>query len=194
MLLVSVVLVFSGCRAVNLVKKDLPIQDMDYLQEKYLGRTAWTKTYLVDIGQNGVIEQDTKVEIVELDMHWTGALGVKAPNNLKYRHALNLERPVTREKFEEAINRLLWFEGPSKRYRENLWKYGIETAKAIFNHELIKGMSKDAALESWGPPDKVDVSDIGGVNQEQWIYRDPRDVTGKSYIFFENDVVSDWTE
>jgi hypothetical protein len=187
-------MMLGGCRAVNLIKKDMPIEDMDYLEEKYLGRTGWTKSYLVDMGQNGVLEQDTKVEIVELDMHWNGAVGVKAPDNHKYRHALELERPVTREKFEDAINRLLWFQSPEKRYRENLWEYGKELAKAILNHELLKGMNKDAALESWGPPDKIERNEIGGVDQEQWIYRDPRDDTSKSYIVFEDGLVAEWSE
>jgi len=194
LLLVVMAMVLGGCKAVNLVKKDMPIEDMDYLEEKYRGETAWTKTYLVDMGQNGVLEQDTKVEIVELDLRWNGAIGVRAPDNRKYRHALNLERPLTREKFEDAINRLLWFKSPEKRYRENLWEYGKELARAILNHELVKGMSQEAALESWGPPNKKERNQIGGVDEEQWIYRDPRDETSKSYIVFEDGIVAEWSE
>ncbi len=194
LLLAILAMTLGGCKAVNLIKKDMPIEDMDYLEEKYRGETAWTKTYFVDIGQNGVLEQDTKVEIVELDLHWNGAIGVKAPDNRKYRHALNLERPLTREKYEDAINRLLWFKSPEKRYRENLWEYGKELARAILNHELVKGMSREAALDSWGPPDKKETNQIGGVDEEQWIYRDPRDETSKSYIVFEDGIVADWSE
>jgi hypothetical protein len=181
-LLVFLVVALSGCRVANLVIKDIPIQDMSFLEDKYLGRTAWTKGYIVDIGQNGVLERDTKVKVVELDMHWTGAVGVKAPNNHKYRHALKLKRPVTKEAFEKAINELLWFNKPTERYRKNLWKYGREIAKAILNHQLIEGMSKEAALESWGPPYKIEQSQVGSENAVQWTYIDPRDVLNKSYF------------
>ncbi|MCD6380408.1 hypothetical protein J7M07_08205 [bacterium] len=193
-LLICLVVAISGCKVANVVMKDIPIQDMDFLEDKYLGRTAWTKAYIVDIGQNGVIEKDTKIKVVELDMHWTGAVGVKAPNNHKYRHALKLERPVTKESFEKAINELLWFSNPTVRYRRNLWKYGKEVATAILNHQLIEGMSKEAALESWGPPDEIEESQTSSENAVQWIYLDPRDTLNKSNIIFVNDIVTEWSE
>ncbi len=194
-LLVCLSVVLVGCKAVNVVKKDIPVEDMDSLEDEYTGRTAWTKGYIVDIGQNGVLEQDTKVKIVELDMHWTGAVGVQAPNNHKYRHALNLERPVTKEAFEKAINGLLWFENPTKRYRKNLWKYGKVFAKAILDHQLVKGMSTEAALESWGPPNEIVMeSQASSENAVQWIYIDPRDTLNKSTIIFVNDEVTNWSE
>ena len=194
-LLCCFMLVLAGCKAANLVKKDIPIQDMDYLEDKYKGRTAWTKTYLVDIGQNGVIEQDRKVKIVELDMHWNGSLGVRGPDNRKYRHALELERPITKESYEKAINELLWFDKPTKRYRENLFKYGKEIAQAIFNHQLLEGMSQEAALDSWGPPDEiVKESQTTADNAVQWVYIDPRDKLNKSTIIFVNGKVSEWSE
>jgi len=174
--------------------KDIPIQDMDSLEDKYLGKTAWTKGYIVDIGQNGVLEQDTKVEIIELDMHWNGALSVKAPNKHKYRHALKLERPVTKEAYDEAINGILWFEKPTDRYRKNLWKYGKEIASAILNHQLIEGMSKEAALESWGPPTEIKQSQVSSEIAVQWTYIDPRDILNKSNIILVDDTVTDWSE
>jgi len=194
-LLVCLSVALAGCKAVNVVKKDIPIEDMDYLDDEYLGRTGWTKGYLVDIGQNGVLEQDTKVKIVELDMHWNGAVGVKAPDSRKYRHALDLERPVTKEAFEKAINGLLWFKNPTKRYRENLWKHGKKIAKAILDHQLIKGMSTEAALDSWGPPSEIVMeSQASSENAVQWIYIDPRDTLNKSTIIFVNDEVTNWSE
>ena len=193
-LLLLAAVVISGCNIWHLVTRDMPIEDMDELREKYEGRTAWTKSYIVDTGQNGVIEQDKKLKIVELDLHWQGALGVRGPDGRKYRHALNLERPLTREKYEEAIHELLWFESPEKRYRENLWKYGKEISKAILNHELIEGMSQQAARESWGPPAEKDSVNISGSLQIQWKYVDPRNVKEKPYIVFVNGKVTEWSE
>lgn len=193
-LLLLAAIVFSGCNIWNLVTRDMPIEDMDTLKDKYLGEEAWTKSYIVDTGQNGVIEQDKKVKIVELDLHWSGALGVRGPDGRKYRHALNLERPLTKDKYEQAVHELLWFESPKKRYRDNLWKYGKEISGAILNHELMEGMSQEAALESWGPPAEKDSVNIGGSLQVQWKYIDPRNVKEKPYIVFVDGKVTEWQE
>jgi len=196
---VCILLLFvPGCKlwntAITTIDKDIPIQEQDALEEKYIGETAWTRALIVDIGNNGVIDRGTEVEIVELDLHWKGAVGVKGPNNHKYRHALNLERPLTREKFEVAVNRLFWFDKPSKRYRMNLRKYGKRTARAIRDEELFRGMPREAAIESWGYPDEMRETDIGGEQQEQWIYIDPRQQNRKSYIWLVSGEVDRWEE
>ncbi|HSG26850.1 MAG TPA: hypothetical protein VLA34_00120, partial [Candidatus Krumholzibacterium sp.] len=169
------VLLLSGCGAVDTQIKDLPIEQMDELEETYVGRKAWTRALLVDIGgDNGVIDRDVEVEIVSLDMHWNGAVGVRGPNRKIVRHGMDLRRPLTKESFEEVLNKLFWFKEPDYRYRMNLRKYGKRTARAIRENELFKGMEREAALESWGYPDEMKSSDIGGADQEQWIYMDPR--------------------
>ena len=189
-----VLLLISGCGAYRTVEKDIPIEQMDELNEKYIGRTAWTRALIVDIKQNGVIDRGTKVEIVELDLHWGTAIGVRGPNKRKYRHALNLERPVTKEAFEQAMSRLFWFDTPDKRYRMNLREYGKRTARAIRDSELFKGMPREAAIESWGWPDEMLSNDIGNVLSEQWIYKDPRQRTKKRYIWLINGEVDKWEE
>lgn len=193
MIMISSILL-SGCGAVQTQIKDIPLEEMDKLHDEYIGKKAWTRALLVDIGQNGVIDRDVEVKIVSLDMHWNGAVGVKGPNKKLVRHNLNLERPLTREKFDEAMNRVFWFKKPDYRYRMNLRSFGKRTARAIRNNELFKGMVREAALESWGYPDEMKTSDIGGVHQEQWIYRDPRQRTKKRYIFIVEGEVDRWEE
>ncbi len=191
-------LVLSGCNAVNnvvnTVKKDIPIEDIDLLKEEYIGKKAWTRSLIVDLGQNGVLERGTEVTIIELGLHWNGSVGVKAPNKRKYRHAMNIPRPLTKEKYEEAMHRLFWFDNPDKRYRMYLRLYGKRTARAIRDRELFKGMKQDAALESWGYPDEMKTNDIGGSAVEQWTYVDPRKKTKKRYIYIVDGVVDDWQE
>jgi hypothetical protein len=187
-------LLVSGCGAYKTVEKDIPLQQMDALNEEYIGRKAWTRALIVDIKQTGVIDRGTEVEIVELDLHWGTAVGVRGPNKRKYRHALNLERPVTREAFEQAMSRLFWFDDPDKRYRMNLRAYGKRTARAIRDNELFKGMSREAAIESWGWPDEMLSNDIGNVLSEQWIYKDPRQRTKKRYVWLIDGEVDKWEE
>ena len=119
---------------------------------------------------------------------------VETPNRKRIRHALNIQRPLTKEKVEEKLHKLFWFKKPEYRYRMNLRKYGKRTAKAIYNHELFKGMKKEAALESWGFPDEVKKWDVGGREEEQWIYKDPRQKTKKRYVYIVNGVVDKWEE
>jgi hypothetical protein len=196
--LFALVLLAPGCnfwkKTVNVVDKDLGVEQVDELEKEYIGRKAWTRSLIVDLGQNGVIDRGTEVEIVELDLHWGCAVGVKGPNNRKYRHGMDIERPVTMEKFEAAMDRLFWFDKPEKRYRMNLRTFGKRTAQAIRDNELFKGMKRDAAIESWGYPDEMNSSDIGNVLQEQWIYKDPRQKTKKRYIWLVDGEVERWEE
>lgn len=188
-------LLLSGCGAVDTQIKDLPIEQMDELEETYIGRKAWTRALLVDIGgDNGVIDRDVEVEIVSLDMHWNGAVGVRGPNNKIVRHGLDLRRPMNKESFDEILNKLFWFREPDYRYRMNLRKYGKRTARAVRGNELFKGMEREAALESWGYPDEMKSNDIGGANQEQWIYVDPRQRNKKRYIVIVDGFVDSWEE
>jgi hypothetical protein len=190
----AAIFILSGCGAVNTQLKDIPIEQMDQLQEDFIGRTAWTRMLVVDIGTNGIIDRDVKVEIVSLDLHWNGAVGVRGPNRKIIRHNLGIERPLTKEKFEDALNKAFWFRDPDYRYRMNLRAFGKRTAKAVYNHELYKNMQSEAALYSWGFPDEVNKSDIGGVNLEQWTYKDPRQVNKKRYIWLNDGKVDRWEE
>ncbi len=189
-----ILLLVSGCGAYKTIDKDIPIEQMDKLNEKYVGCTAWTRALIVDIKQTGVIGRGTEIEIVELDLHWGTAVGVRGPNKRKYRHALEIERPVTMEAFDKAMERLFWFDKPEKRYRMNLRSYGKRTARAIRDNELFKGMNRAAAIESWGWPDEMFSSDIGNEHSEQWIYRDPRQKTNKKYIWLVEGIVEKWEE
>jgi hypothetical protein len=191
----SVLFLFSGCSTLEkVVKKDLPIEDMDQLEETYVGRTAWTRSLLIDLGPEGVIDRDTKIEIISLDLHWNGAVTVEGPGRRRIRHGLELERPISVQSVEEKMARLFWFNNPEYRYRMNLRKYGKKTARAIFEHQLFKGMKREAALESWGYPDEMKSIELGGDLQEQWIYRDIRQKTKKRYVYILNGAVDSWEE
>lgn len=186
---------FCGCGAVDkMIKKDLGIDEIDKLKENYVGRTAWTRALLIDLGPGGVIDRDTRVKIIDLDLHWNGAVTVEGPKRRRIRHSLEIERPLTLASVEEKLNRLFWFNDPEYRYRMNLRKYGKKTAKAIFEHQLFKGMKREAALESWGYPDEMNSVELGGSLQEQWIYKDVRQKAKKRYIYVINAVVDSWEE
>ncbi len=190
-----IVLAVSGCGTVDkVVKKDIPIQEIDKLEDTYVGRTSWTRALLIDLGPEGVIDRDVKVKIVSLDLHWNGAVTVEGPGRRRIRHGLELERPLTMQSVEERLNRLFWFHNPEYRYRMNLRKYGKKTAKAIFDHQLFKGMKREAAIESWGFPDEMKSIELGGSIQEQWIYKDVRQKTKKRYIYIVDGNVDNWEE
>ncbi len=190
-----VLFAFSGCSTVDkMVKKDIPIEEKDQLEETYDGRTAWTRSLLVDLGPEGVIDRDIQVKIISLDLHWNGAVTVEGPGRRRIRHGLEIERPLTMQAVEQKLSRLFWFHKPEYRYRMNLRKYGKKAAKAIFEHQLFKGMKRDAALDSWGYPDEMNSIDLGGNLQEQWIYRDVRQKTKKRYIYIVDGIVENWEE
>jgi len=189
------VLAVSGCGAVDkVVKKDIPIQELDKLEDTYVGRTAWTRSLLIDLGPEGVIDRDVQIKIVSLDLHWNGAVTVEGPGRRRIRHGLELERPLTMQSIEEKLNRLFWFHNPEYRYRMNLRTYGKKTAKAIFEHQLFKGMKREAGIESWGFPDEMKSIELGGSIQEQWIYKDIRQKTKKRYVYVTDGLIDKWEE
>lgn len=186
---------FSGCSTVDkVVQKDLGIDEIDKLDETYVGRTAWTRALLIDLGPEGIIDRDTKIKIISLDLHWNGAITVEGPGRRRIRHGLEIERPLTVAAIEQKLNRLFWFNNPEYRYRMNLRKYGKKTAKSIFEHQLFKGMKREAALESWGYPDEMNSIELAGSLQEQWIYRDVRQKTKKRYVYIVDGAVDNWEE
>ena len=189
-----IVCIFAGCNVVNKVVKDIPIQDMDKLDHAYVGRGAWTRALLIDLGPEGVIDRDAKVKLVALDLHWTGSVTVRGSNRRNITHGLNLERPLTMAAVEEKLNKLFFFTSPEYRYRMNLRKYGKKTAKAVFDRQLFKGMKRDAALESWGYPDEMKSVDVSGSMQEQWIYKDVRQKNKKRYVYIIEGLVDTWEE
>jgi len=186
--------VFAGCNIVNRVVKDIPIQENDKLNETYTGREAWTRALLIDIGAQGVVDRDSHVKIVGLDLHWTGSVTVETSNRHRITHGLGLERPLTMAAVEEKLNQLFWFTKPEYRYRMNLRKYGKKTSKAIFDHQLFKGMKRDAALESWGYPDEMKSNELSGKLEEQWIYKDIRQKNKKRYVYVSDGAVDSWEE
>jgi len=186
--------IFAGCNIVNKVVKDIPIQEMDKLGETYVGREGWTRSLLVDLGPEGVIDRDIKVKIISLDTHWTGSVTVEGSNRHRLIHGLGLERPLTMQAVEEKLIKLFWFTNPEYRYRMNLRKYGKKTAKSIFEHQLFKGMKREAALESWGYPDELKSVDLSGKLEEQWIYKDIRQKTKKRYVYIIDGFVDTWEE
>lgn len=194
LLTMAMLIASSGCMMVKTINKDMPIEQMDALEEEYIGKTAWTRALLVDLSHSeDIIDRDTEVEIIGIDTHWTGAITVRGPDRKMITHGLNIERPLTKEKFENKLSQILWFKKPTYRYRMDLRSYGKRTAKAIFNHELFKGMKRGAALDSWGFPDEMKENELGGVLNEQWIYIDPRQ-NKKRYVWLIDGAVDKWEE
>jgi hypothetical protein len=193
-LAIFIVGVLAGCNVVNKVVKDIPIQETDKLQETYVGKEAWTRALLIDLRAEGVIDRDTKVEIVDLDLHWNGSVTVEGSNRRRVTHSLALDRPLSMAAVEQKLNKIFWFTKPEYRYRMNLRKYGKKTAKAVFEHQLYKGMQREAGLESWGYPDEMNSNEISGRLEEQWIYKDVRQKTKKRYVYISEGLVDHWEE
>jgi hypothetical protein len=189
-----IIFVFAGCNIVNKIVKDIPIQEMDKLKETYIGRDAYTRALLIDLRGQGVVDRDAKVKIIDLDLHWNGSVTVEASNRHRITHNLEIERPLTMAAVEEKLNRLFWFTKPEYRYRMNLRKYGKKTSKAIYEHQLFKGMKREAALESWGYPDEMKSNELSGKLEEQWIYKDVRQKTKKRYVYVIEGLIDHWEE
>ena len=68
-------------------------------------------------------------------------------------------------------------------------KYGEVIANAIIKHQLVRGMSESALIESWGSPLRINSSvDSWGVHK-QYIYWNPY---LNDYVYVENGFVESW--
>jgi len=184
--------VFSCAKMKRQVSQDIPLEEQNDLLEYYTDRSAWTRIVLEDLGEGGSIPRDTKIKIVGLDMHFTGAVTVETLKKRKrIVHGLDIETPMSADKFHVALDDVFWFKDPTLRQVDYIRKWGKKTARAIVTHEVFVGMSAEAAMESWGAPAKKNTSDIGGKQNEQWVYP-----VGKrsKYIYIIDGKVSKWED
>ncbi|MBI4720056.1 MAG: hypothetical protein HY770_02260 [Chitinivibrionia bacterium] len=181
-----------GCSFVKkTVVKDIPLEQQKMLIEKYADKAAWTRLIVEDLKQRGVVQRDVKVTIADLDFHWSGSVTVLTEKRKRIVYGLNIERPLTVEKIESRLDEVFWFDSPMLRHVSYIRTWGKKTAQAIRNHEVFIGMAGDAALESWGVPTKLNVTDIAGKKEEQWVY-----TVGKrsKYIYIIDNKVSKWED
>ena len=191
--ILAVAAIAVSCSTVkDQVLSDIQIQDQKNLLEQYVGRSAWTRIILEDLGEAGALPRDTKVKIVDLDFHFTGSVTVETPKKRKrYVYGMEIERPMDVEKVQEKMDDTFWFKDPVLRQVDYIRSWGKKAARAIRAHEVFIGMPSAAALESWGVPNEVNANEIGGKLNEQWVYR-----VGKrsKYIYIIDGKVSKWED
>ena len=193
LILPLVLMVAVSCSKVKRqVSKDIGIDQQQEILDQYTDRSAWTRLVLEDLGEGGSILRDTKVKIIDLDMHFTGAVTVETIKKRKrYVHGLDIQRPLTTEKIHETMDDLFWFKDPTMRQVDYIRKWGKKTARAIVAHEVFVGMTAEAAEEAWGVPEKRNVNEIGTTREEQWVYP----VAKRSkYIYIRDGKVSKWED
>lgn len=157
----------AGC--LSKYSTDIPVNYQVLLNERYAGRSAWTRRSLQDEKKNVRIEQDMAVELVALGMHRTGSFTVVAKQGHKrVVFPLHLARPLTLEIFEKTLLDYLWFESPEERFEANKTKYGTRLAEAVRDHKILKDMPQFVAYLSWGNPDSIDRPE--GTSVERWQY------------------------
>lgn len=193
LLVAPLVLVAAACSTVKqVVVKDIPIEEQKALLEEYVGRSAWTRGVLEDLGEGGSVPRDTKVKIANIEMVYQGAVTVETMKKRdRITHGLEIERPLTTEKINERMHELFWFKDPVLRHVDYIRKWGSKTARAVVNHEVFIGMSAEAALESWGVPAQRNVNEIGGKVNEQWVYPSGNK---NRYIYIIDGKVSKWED
>jgi hypothetical protein len=193
LLVAPLVIVAVACSTVKkVVVKDIAIEDQKALKEEYVGRSAWTRGVLEDLGEGGSVPRDTKVEIFDIEMVYNGAVTVETEKKReRITHGLEIERPLSPEKIHERMDELFWFKDPVLRHVDYIRKWGSKTARAVVNHEVFIGMTAEAALESWGVPAEKNVNEIGGKVNEQWVYPSGNK---NRYIYIIDGKVSKWEE
>ncbi len=193
--MLALVVAVAACSSVkNVVVKDIPLEDQQAVLEKYKDRIVWTRVVLQDLGEGGSIARDQKVRVIDVSMVYEGSVTVQTlQKKNKVRQGLNLERPLTPEKIDVAMDQLFFYEDPVLRQVGYIRKYGKKTARAIMDHEVFVGMPSDAALESWGSPAKKNTSEINGRINEQWIYPSPESNKNR-YIYLADGKVLRWDE
>lgn len=206
---VTAAFALSACSAVkkagNVTKAmgtDLRLEEQEALNNKYVGEFAWTRGTIEDLtereqpgeAKKRIVPRDSKVEILEFNFAYNAAITVNDTRSRRRRrliHGLDIERPLTVEKIEARLAEIFWFDDPTLRHVNYIRDWGKKTARAVVNHEVFIGMDREAALESWGIPTKINANDIGDKREEQWVYKEP---TRSKYIYIIEGKVSKWEE
>ena len=193
-LILPLVLAITACSGYKkVVVKDIPLEEQKDILDTYKDRSAWTRGALEDTGEGETIPRDTKIQIYDIGMYYSGTVTVKTLKRKNtITHALELDRPLTKVKIDEKMATLFWFTDPTMRQVDYIRKWGKKTARAVVAHEVFVGMSAEAAVESWGYPVKKNISEIGGKKEEQWIY--PAAGNRNNYIYVSNNKVTKWTD
>lgn len=205
-LAIGVLAVFlSGCgklkteHVTKVIVKDLPLQDQEKMLDEYVGRSAWTRMPLDDLTEREtagepkkkIIPIDTRIKIVDLNFAFSGAVMVEDPKRRRIVIGLDVERPLSIEKIEARLADMMWFQSPMLRHVDYIRMWGTKTARAVVNHEVFIGMSKEAVLESWGIPTTVNTNEIGDKKEEQWVYKLP---LKSKYVYIIDEKVSKWED
>jgi len=189
-----VLLAIVSCSQVKeQIEIDIPLEGQTEILSEYRNRLAWTRVIVEDLGEGGSIPVDTKVIIIDVDMHKKGAVTVDTADKRKLRvvSGLNIEPPLAPEKIRDRMSDIFWFEDPTLRQIGYIRKWGKKIAAAVIEHEVFIGMPGEAAEESWGMPAKKNVSEIAGKTEEQWVY--PAGKRNK-YIYIIEGKVSKWED
>lgn len=192
---VVVGLVLTGCGTVkNQVVKDLPLEEQELVLKEYKDRYVWSRGVLQDLGEGGTVLRDEKVQIVDVSMHFNGAVTVQTlKKKNKVRVGLEIERPLTKEKIDKRLTEIFFFDDPTLRHVAYIRKFGKKTASAIMEHSLFAGMSSEALLESWGLPMRTTKNELAGNVTEQWAYPIPNSNQNR-YVYLKNGKVEKWDE
>ena len=112
-----IVLIGASCSTVKRqYSKDIPLDKQTELLDYYKNRSAWTRIVLEDLGEGGSIPRDTKVKIIGLDTHFTGSVSVETiKKDKRIVHGLAIERPLTVDKINQAMDDVFWFKDPTMR-------------------------------------------------------------------------------
>jgi len=165
---VAAIVLASAC-GVPQYSTDIPVNYQSLLQEKYVGKPAWTRLTLQDEKKNVKIEQDQEVQIVGLGMQRNGSVTVLSKQGHKrVVFPFHLPRPLTLEIYEKTLLDYLWLESPEARFEANKKKYGTRIAEAIRDHKVVKDMAQYVAYLSWGAP--KDTERPEGSPVERWKY------------------------
>lgn len=157
---------------------DIPVNFQTILEDKYVGRTAWTRATLEDEKRPVRIEQDQEVKIVDLGMQRTGSVTlVAATGRTRVVFPFRLQRPLTLEDFEKTLLDYLWMESPQVRFDANKQKYGTRIAEAIRDHKILKDMPLYVAYLSWGAPSGMEK--VQGTAIDRWVYDRHPNVKGR---------------
>jgi hypothetical protein len=190
---------FKTSNVTRVIVKDIPLEEQQMLLDKYVGRVAWTRMTLDDLTEREtpgepkkkVVPRDTKITIVDMNFVYNGSLLIQDPRRRKIVVGLNVDSPLSVAKIEDRLADMMWFDSPVLRQVGYIRKWGTRTARAVVNHEVFIGMPSDAALESWGIPTAVNRNEIGGKNEEQWVYKQP---LKSKYIYVVEGKVSKWED
>lgn len=184
--------IYTAQKILDTVDGIVPIADIDYARNKWLGKTLWYA------GEKIATYNETTEKFGSIKLKKFSPVKVRDVVAGWYEHEpvrFILQTPSGEEGFVDinlSGTNVSYILRDYSRFEENfftedpkkIYKWSSKVWSAIEEGKVFVGMTAKQARMSWGKPEEINKTITGNIKHEQWVYG------SRSYLYFDNGVLT----